>query len=222
MKNNKDHVNEETVFQVLQSHGKIDECIRYAEMVQRYDTVIVHYINKQEHDKALQKVTEIKDETKRNETMLRYASVFVSKCAKLTIEELRKPQYKKIKIDQLMPAFMNIQIESDMKVALDYITKFCINTRNNKSKTVHNMAFFFHSKINDPKSMLEFLEREEIKKSKGSPIYFEVDYALNICKQKEKEKMDELQRKKLVAQRMSAGGGSAGLESENDIARLRE
>lgn len=70
--------------------------------------------------------------------------------------------------------------------------------------------------------MLEFLEREEIKKSKGSPIYFEVDYALNICKQKEKEQMDELQRKRLVAQRMSAGGGSAGVESENEIAKLRE
>lgn len=46
LKSNKDNVNEETVFQVLQSHGKIDECIKYAEMVQRYDTVIVHYINK--------------------------------------------------------------------------------------------------------------------------------------------------------------------------------
>jgi vacuolar protein sorting-associated protein 18 len=43
---NKDNVNEETIFQVLQSHGKIDECIKYAELIERYDTVIVHYINK--------------------------------------------------------------------------------------------------------------------------------------------------------------------------------
>lgn len=70
---------------MLQSHGKINECIKYAELIERYDTVIVHYINKQEHDKALQKVTEIKDEIKRNETMLRYASIFVNKCAKETI-----------------------------------------------------------------------------------------------------------------------------------------
>lgn len=81
----KDNVDEETIFQVLQSHGKINECIKYAELIERYDTVIVHYINKQEHDKALQKVTEIKEEVKRNETMLRYASIFVNKCAKETI-----------------------------------------------------------------------------------------------------------------------------------------
>lgn len=42
----KQDVNEETIFQVLQSHGRINECIEYAEMIERYDTVIVHYINK--------------------------------------------------------------------------------------------------------------------------------------------------------------------------------
>jgi len=50
---NKENVNEETIFQVLQSHGKIDECIKYAELIKRYDTVIVHYINKQDHVRAL-------------------------------------------------------------------------------------------------------------------------------------------------------------------------
>ena len=72
----------------MQSHGKIDKCIEYAEMIDRYDTVIVHFINKKEYDKALAKVSEIKDESKRNDLMLRYASVFVSKCTKLTIDEL--------------------------------------------------------------------------------------------------------------------------------------
>jgi hypothetical protein len=162
-------------------------------MIERYDTVIVHYINKQEHDKALKKVTEIKDEKKRNETMLRYASIFVNKHCKLTIDELRKNEYKNIKIPKLMPAFMNIHKDKtdDMKLALDYITNFCINKRNCKSKTVHNMAFFFHSKIEDPVRMIKFLESEEIKKAKGHQIYFEVDYALNICRQKDKELMDK-------------------------------
>ena len=54
------------------------------------------------------------------------------------------------------------------------------------------MAFFFHSKINDSKGIIDFLESEEAKKSKGQSIYFEVDYALNICKQNEKKLTDEL------------------------------
>lgn len=178
----KENMNEETVFQVLQSHGKIDECIEYAEMIQRYDTVIVHYINKQEHTRALQKVSEIKEEETRFQTMLRYASIFVNKCCMETISELKKKEYKGIEIPKLMPAFMNIKEGNDMKMALDYITNYCINRRGERAKTVHNMAFYFHSKINDSQSILKFLENEEIKKAKGTTIYFEVDYALNICK----------------------------------------
>jgi hypothetical protein len=106
-------IDQETIFQVLQSHGKIDECIKYAELIQKYDTVIVHYINKQEYDKALEKVTMIKEDAKRHETMLRYASVFMNKCARQTIDELQKQQYRKIEIAKLMPAFMNVHTESD-------------------------------------------------------------------------------------------------------------
>ena len=47
---------------MLLSHGKIDECIQYAENAESYDTVIVHYINKQEHSKALEKLVAIKEE----------------------------------------------------------------------------------------------------------------------------------------------------------------
>lgn len=34
-----------------------------------------------------------------------------------------------------------------MKYALDFIENYCIIIKDSKSKTVHNMAFFFHSKI---------------------------------------------------------------------------
>lgn len=61
------------------------------------------------------------------------------------------------------------------------------------------MAFFFHSKIDDPDRMIRFLESEEIKKSKGHPIYFEVDYALNMVKQKEKELMEHIKMKRMAA-----------------------
>jgi hypothetical protein len=76
--------------------------------------VIVHYINKQQYAEALKKVTEIRDDTKRNDMMKRYASVFINKCARLTIDELKKPQYKSIEVAKLMPSFLNIQKQSDM------------------------------------------------------------------------------------------------------------
>ena len=81
-------------------------------MIERYDTVIVHYINKQDYSMALKKVTEIKDELKRKEIMEKYASIFINKCCKETIDFLKTPDFKKIEIPKLMPAFMNIRVDS--------------------------------------------------------------------------------------------------------------
>lgn len=65
---------------MLQSHDKIEECIKFAEMMERYDVMIVQYINLREYSKALRKVTEINDIKKRTDTMLMFASIFVNKC----------------------------------------------------------------------------------------------------------------------------------------------
>lgn len=86
-----------------------------------------------------------------------------------------------------------------MRYALEYIQNFCCNIRDSKSKTVHNMAFYFHSRIDystdgsKRNQFIKFLEKKEDDKSKGRPIYFEVDYALNICKQNEKELIQKAQ-----------------------------
>ena len=120
---------DDTIFQVLQSHGRIDECIEFAEKIKRYDTVIVHYINKQDFRKALLMIAEIEQEDKRNAEMTRYASLFLNKCAKDTIEQLQRSQYKNIDIPKLMPSFQNIQRQQEMKYARDFITDYCIGRK---------------------------------------------------------------------------------------------
>lgn len=46
---------------MLQSHGKIKECIKFAEAVGCYQKLIIHYINKGEFLKALEKIESIQD-----------------------------------------------------------------------------------------------------------------------------------------------------------------
>ena len=47
------------------------------------------------------------------------------------------------------------------------------------------MAFFLYCEGDDVGELIEFLKGIEAKKESGQPIFFEVDYALNLCKQKE-------------------------------------
>ena len=46
---------------MLQSHGKIKACIKFAEAVGCYQKLIIHYINKGDFLKALQKIQAIQD-----------------------------------------------------------------------------------------------------------------------------------------------------------------
>ena len=52
---------------------------------------------------------------------------------------------------------------------------------------MHNLALYFYAERNKPEELLSYLKNQENQKEKGTTIHFEVDYALNVCKQKEKE-----------------------------------
>ena len=79
------------------------------------------------------------------------------------------------------------------------------------------MAFFFQHKLES--KLIPFLEGEEIRKSqKNMPIYFEVDYALNICKQREQELQNELTKLKLVHQRSQ----NTSEEGKAEITRISD
>jgi hypothetical protein len=73
----------------------------------------MHYINKQEFMKALEKIEKISDRKKKNQIMLRYASVFLKNKPEATIDALYKFEFDGEKeIPKLVPAFMNIPRES--------------------------------------------------------------------------------------------------------------
>ena len=75
--------------------------------------------------------------------------------------------------------------------ALAYITDHCIKKKKSREKTVHNLAFYFYAQKESPEDLLSFLKQEEAKKQEGHAIFFEVDYDLNVCKQKEKDLKDK-------------------------------
>jgi hypothetical protein len=147
----------------------------------------MHYINKQDYKRALEKVQGIPDNQMKNTVMLRYASVFLKYLPEPTIDAISK--FKDIDVAKLVPSFMNIPRTpvSVLDKAKTFVTKYCINDRKSKDKTVHNLALYFYAERNKPDELLSYLRQQEINKDNGQAIFFEIDYALNVCKQKEKE-----------------------------------
>ena len=164
----------------------------------------------------MRKVQEIAEDKARNSIMLRYASVFIKNLPIETIDALKN--FKTIDIPKLIPSFMNIQKGKAMDHALKFVVEFCIRVRKSKDKTVHNLALYFFAERDKPDELLEFLRVEEAKKQEGHAIWFEVDYALNVCKQKEKELGD----RKRQPSGSAAGSGLDYKEAEVMIKKIKK
>lgn len=70
-------------------------------------------------------------------------------------------------------------------LARKFVKEYCINQRKERDSSVHNMSFYLLAKSEDLSELVSFLEEQEAKKSSGQPIFFDVTYALNVCKQQE-------------------------------------
>jgi hypothetical protein len=51
---NQDDLDQDTILQLLQSHGQIEDCIKFADAMKLYQKLVVHFINKRENKKALE------------------------------------------------------------------------------------------------------------------------------------------------------------------------
>ena len=186
LKENVALIDKDTIFQMLQSHGKDDLLQEFSEITKTYDVMISHWINQGEYSKALKKISKI-EEAKRNDTMSKYASIFIKQCTKEMLEALKDNKYSKLDQTQIMPAFMNIKSKEDMELALDYIQEYCIEKRESTLKSVHNMKFHFLLELNKEKELISYLEEIELAKYQHEAINLEVQFALNLCLLKEKK-----------------------------------
>jgi hypothetical protein len=117
----------------------------------------MHYINKQDYRRALEKIERIPDRRTKNQVMLRYASVFLKYLPEPTIDALSK--FEDIDVGKLVPSFMNIPRtpESVLDKAKQFVVDYCINKRRSKEKTVHNLALYFYAERNKPDELITYL-----------------------------------------------------------------
>lgn len=96
----------------MQAHGKIDDCIKYADAMKQYQKLIVHYINKQDYKKALKKLNQIESTETRNYEMTKYMSVMIKKAPNETLNALESEKFRKIDLTKLMPALRDCPDEA--------------------------------------------------------------------------------------------------------------
>lgn len=188
MKEKNDYLDAQTIYQLLHHYGRIQEFLDFAEMKYDYETVILHYVNEKQYDKAIEKLHNFmkfdKNKKEGSENVLsnifsKYSHIFMKYQPELTIDKLLRSYRHIIDSNRIISAIMNTDDSKKDKVA-DFLEDLIKNKV--KDKNIHNLYIFFLAQLNTEssiKKLLKYLDNA-IDKQKHD---FEADYAIKIFSQ---------------------------------------
>lgn len=175
-------LDEEATCDILQSHGRIEDWVFFADLKKKHEMVILHHINQTEFGKALNKLDQI-DPVGKEALLCKYAPILMKYEPKRVIEILIEiAKYKKGQIDfsKIIPALMNADHGSrEEAIKLEY---FLIKELKTKDKSINNLYIFHLSETEGEKKLVEYLKYQETLRE----ITFDPEYAMSVFKRNNK------------------------------------
>lgn len=180
----KNNLNKETIYGLIQGHGRTDMYLYYATTIGDFKRVIEHWIIEEEWVKAIEAISSQSD----LELYYRFGPVLMHQAPKETVDSwLRQPSLDPLR---LIPSFLQLQHSVRDPLSPNHAIRFLsyvIFEQHNTSPTIHNLLVTFYvspSSVPSPDDdgpLLRFLSTAPTDPITGKP-YYDLDYALRICK----------------------------------------
>jgi hypothetical protein len=175
-----DVLDEATTMKLLESYGRVDELVFFANLKEQYEIVIHHYIQQGQAKKALevlQKPAVLTD------LQYKFAPDLIMLDAYETVESWMIT--KDLNPRKLIPAMMRYSSEPHAKNETHEVVKyleFCVHRLQNEDPGVHNLLLSLYAKKEDDGALLRFLQCKFGKgRSNGPDFFYDPKYALRLC-----------------------------------------
>ncbi|CAF4139127.1 unnamed protein product [Rotaria sp. Silwood2] len=160
------------VYDLLTSHGDLDDLILFAEHVQDYERVILLYLEREDYEKALKTVEPLDN----YQLLYKYSPTLIEKLPENLISVWKKKYSERFEPKELLPAMIAYsRAYPTGKAVLDFL-KFCL-TRGCIDKSIHNYLLSEYVKF-DSSQIMPYLRNQ-----KEDPLIITYDprYALRLC-----------------------------------------
>eukprot|EP01132_Coremiostelium_polycephalum_P007999 gene7999-9842_t len=201
--NSKDTLTEikDIVFNIISSHGAIDELLFYAKLIEDNERVISYHIQHQQYETALKILTTLDKPkvppSKSNhhqqqsgdikpppeELYYKFCPVLFHFIPYQTCESWMQPDKSFLNPRKLIPSLMRYDHSKtpsrEPNQAIKYL-QYCVQRLGNKDRAVHNYLLSLYVKQSDERPLLEFLNSKD--------AYYDLKYALRLCMKERKLK----------------------------------
>jgi len=171
-----------TTYTLLQSHGRVEEWVYFAKLNQKFEMMMLHYINQQDFAQALAILETQMDPSSQESYLCRYAHIFMKNCPKKTVDIMTKLATKNTNFDfsKVLPALMGIAKEHRQE-ALRF-EQSCVEDLKCRDRALHNAYLFHLSQENRPQQLLRYLRSQEASHRGLRDYDFDPEYALAVFK----------------------------------------
>ncbi|CAF1610147.1 unnamed protein product [Rotaria magnacalcarata] len=160
------------MYDLLTSHGDLDDLILFAEHVQDYERVILLYLEREDYEKALKTLDPLND----YKLLYKYSPTLIEKLSEQLIPIWKKKYNEHFEAKELLPAMIAYsRAHPQGKAVLDFL-KFCL-ARGCIDKSIHNYLLSEYVKFDQSQIMPYLMSQKE------DPLLITYDprYALRLC-----------------------------------------
>ncbi|XP_010533738.1 PREDICTED: vacuolar protein sorting-associated protein 18 homolog isoform X2 [Tarenaya hassleriana] len=176
----KDVLDETTTMKLLESYGRVEELVYFANLKEQYGIVVHHYIQQGEAKKALEVLQKSSVPV---ELQYKFAPDLIMLDAYETVEAWMAN--KDLNPRRLIPAMMRYSSEPHAKNETHEVIKyleFCVHRLHNEDPGIHNLLLSLYTKQEDDNALLRFLQCKFGKgRENGPEFFYDPKYALRLC-----------------------------------------
>ncbi|TFY83521.1 hypothetical protein EWM64_g503 [Hericium alpestre] len=178
----KDNLEPDTIYELIQGHGRTDMYLHFAALVGDHERVVEHWILEEEWSKAI----EVISRQPSLDLYYRFGTVLMRHAPKETVDVwLRQRALDPLK---LVPALLQFQHAPRDPLSPNHAARYLnhvIFEQHNTSPTIHNLLVTFYASPSSPAPdddgpLLRFLSSAPTDPLTGKP-YYDLDYALRLC-----------------------------------------
>ena len=166
--------NRTTIYDLLASHGNVDDMVYFSVVMQDYERVISHHCQHDDYGAALDVLSKHCDE----KLFYKFSPVLMQHIPKKVVDAWIQ-MGKRLDPKKLIPALMNYsQMGStqQIKETVRYM-EFCVYQLTVTEEAIHNYLLSLYAKYK-PESLLWYLEQAG---THASEIHYDLKYALRLC-----------------------------------------
>lgn len=170
-------INIPTIYDLIASHGNVEDLVFFAQLVEDAERVVQHFLQNGQYEKAIECLRQQRDQ----QLFIKYAPVLMQHEPRLLVKAC--VDRRDLDPRELIPAFIRYHQAARVEMKSDESIRYLewVIEKGNTDSAIHNYLLSLYTKMEEDGALMSYLQRQ------GEHPCYDLQYALRLCTQEGKK-----------------------------------